>query len=200
VGEVAADLVLRLHLLDEADVLLPFAGYVLQREDSPGGRVGNLVDDALGTFSEPFEQVVVEEFLSHEKALPPSTASPHPAAPDGKGEVGSGRVRSLGGDGCGKDDERRRRSTSAAGLPEDTRFDASRTCRHFPSACLVGSEPDEPAGEQADCQVSRFKTAAKAPDPDEIGITEGSLRRMIRGVGARRWPIWETQLLAAKVE
>ena len=61
-GELLADLELGLHLLDEADVLRVGADDVLEREDLARVRIADGVDGAARTFSQPLQDIIVEEF------------------------------------------------------------------------------------------------------------------------------------------
>jgi hypothetical protein len=70
VVELAGDLVLGLHLLDEAEVLLLGAHDVLEGEDFLRARIDDGVDGASRTLSQPLQNFIVEEFLGHERSCP----------------------------------------------------------------------------------------------------------------------------------
>jgi hypothetical protein len=81
VGKLARDLVLGLHLLDEAQVLLFSADHVLQGEDLFGGGIDDGVDGASRTFSQSLQNFIVEEFLGHaDGSMSPPSAALHSLA------------------------------------------------------------------------------------------------------------------------
>ena len=64
-SELAADLKLGLHLLDEAQVLGIRADDVLEGVELLGDGVADCVDDATGAFAEALDHIIVKQFLAH---------------------------------------------------------------------------------------------------------------------------------------
>ena len=70
-SELSRDLKLRLHLLDIANILLRLTQDVLERVDLLGFGIADGEDGASRTFSQPLQNIIVEEFLSHERLSHP---------------------------------------------------------------------------------------------------------------------------------
>ena len=85
-----------LHLLDEAVVLCIIAEDVLKSVDLMRLGIADSVDDTTRTFSQPLQNLIVEELLSHElMSIPENVYNPDPAGRTA-GRGGSPRVEITG--------------------------------------------------------------------------------------------------------
>ena len=95
--ELAGDLELRLHLLDETVVLLLVAQYVLESVDLARLGIADSVDCTTRTFSQTLQHVILEELLSHELQTIPENVISRSRWMDGgkrkKPKVGDNRER-----------------------------------------------------------------------------------------------------------